>query len=151
MSLIFKFFNVNGLFKFIYLFYRHARRRFLWKWLFQICAKWLFYLYVYNLWIYNLWILNNSISNTRSTRFLETSDLVLTTYPQIRCHTQASGTAQLKMGCSKKMVAHEDFRRPQCDTRPDKGGFFNKFNFTLKDGQYDPDLVEYWIKTVSPE
>jgi len=80
---------------------------------------------------------------------LESANMILSNYPQIRCHTQATGNAIVSMGCRKEMVAHEDFNRPQCDVRPDRGGFFNKFNFTLKDGEYDPDMVEYWIKTVS--
>ena len=77
---------------------------------------------------------------------LESANVILTTYPQIRCHTQPTGNVFVTLGCGKKkMVSHEDFRRPQCPK------FFSKYNFTLKEGEFDEDMVEYWLKKVSPK
>jgi hypothetical protein len=70
---------------------------------------------------------------------------IVTTHPQIRCHTQPTGNVFLSLGCGgKKMVAHEDSRRPQC------GLFFNRYNFTLRRGHFDMEMTEYWIKNVNP-
>src|ERR1700733_9892104 len=67
----------------------------------------------------------------------------MTTLPQIRCHVQPSGSVFTQLGCSNKiLVAHEDYFRPHCQK------FFNAYKMRLEEGEYDKELISYWLKKV---
>lgn len=62
---------------------------------------------------------------------------------EFRCHVQPVATVSVQIEClGKKLVAHEDEHRPQCQ----KGTFSKSaFEYRLKKGSFDPHLAAYWM------
>ncbi|ODM86961.1 Cation channel sperm-associated protein subunit delta [Orchesella cincta] len=74
------------------------------------------------------------------------TQITLINLPTVRCHVQPSSTIQAEIGCKgKKLIAHEDSYRPQCKS------FRKNFNYTLKKGNFDPDLANFWIEMDSKQ